>query len=211
MPKTTFHNLAEAKRDRLLQAAVVEFAGHDYTTANLDRIAAQAQVPKGSLYQYFHGKEDYYVHVVQHALTEAWQFFQRYIRQQSVEDCFDLLEHSILQMFALAKRHPELAAIYARVVYEPDTDLQAKLYPTYLAYSDQFHDRFLTWGLETGDIDPNLPPEVVRFQVHAIGTRWNQMILTGDWPTWIGGGERKRKQLVRESVQRLRLGLGPAK
>ena len=74
MPKTTFHNLAEAKRDRLLQAAVVEFAGHDYTAANLDRIAAQAQVPKGSLYQYFHGKEDFYVHVVQHALTQAWRF-----------------------------------------------------------------------------------------------------------------------------------------
>ncbi|MEM1411514.1 MAG: TetR/AcrR family transcriptional regulator [Pseudomonadota bacterium] len=208
MPTSTYHNLGTEKRDRLLRAAIIEFAEHDYASAKLDRIAARSKIPKGSFYQYFRGKEALYVHVVKHALDLTWEHFQRHSRRQRLRDCFELLEASTLHMFTLAKRHPELAAIYARVVYEPDTHLQSRLYPTYRAYSDEFHARFLTWGLATGDIDRQISPALIRFQVHALGTQWNRMILTGDWPPWMPAEERRRRQLVRQSIDRLRVGLG---
>jgi AcrR family transcriptional regulator len=60
MPTDTFHNLPTKKRDRILEAAITEFAAHPYDAASLSNIARQAEIGKGSLYQYFENKKDLY-------------------------------------------------------------------------------------------------------------------------------------------------------
>ncbi len=56
MPKDTFFNLPEAKRARIAEAAIDEFAEKGYTGASISRIVARAKIAKGSFYQYFDGK-----------------------------------------------------------------------------------------------------------------------------------------------------------
>lgn len=60
MPKETFFNLPEEKRQRILDLAIEEFAHHDYQTASISRIVAEAGIAKGSFYQYFEDKADLY-------------------------------------------------------------------------------------------------------------------------------------------------------
>ncbi|MEI2610438.1 MAG: TetR/AcrR family transcriptional regulator [Candidatus Promineifilaceae bacterium] len=60
MPKETFFNLPEEKRQRILDLAIEEFAHHDYQNASISRIVAEASIAKGSFYQYFEDKADLY-------------------------------------------------------------------------------------------------------------------------------------------------------
>ena len=58
MPKETFFKLSEEKRRRILGAAGEEFTTVPYSEASINRIVKNAQIPRGSFYQYFEDKED---------------------------------------------------------------------------------------------------------------------------------------------------------
>ena len=53
MPTTTFENLATAKREQFIQAALAEFAAHNYEVASVNRIVKALGIARGSVYQYF--------------------------------------------------------------------------------------------------------------------------------------------------------------
>ena len=63
MPTATFDHLPEEKRRRILDAAVKEFGARGLSSANLSNIVKEAQISRGSIYQYFPSKEDLYVYV----------------------------------------------------------------------------------------------------------------------------------------------------
>ena len=56
MPKPTFFNLPEEKRQRIIDASIAEFAGVPYARATLDKIVKVAGISKGSMYQFFANK-----------------------------------------------------------------------------------------------------------------------------------------------------------
>ena len=58
MPSTTFYNLPEEKRERLMAAARAEFLRVPYEDASINRIIREAGIPRGSFYMYFTDKED---------------------------------------------------------------------------------------------------------------------------------------------------------
>ena len=58
MIHTTFENLPEEKKNRILRAARAEFLRYPYEKTSINRILAEAEVPKGSFYQYFDDKAD---------------------------------------------------------------------------------------------------------------------------------------------------------
>ena len=58
MIHTTFERLPEEKKDRILQSARAEFIRYPYEKTSINRILAEAEIPKGSFYQYFDDKSD---------------------------------------------------------------------------------------------------------------------------------------------------------
>ena len=64
MPTTTFFNLPPPKREKLLQAAVAEFARKPYGEVSVNRIIQGAEIPRGSFYQYFADKTDLFRYVL---------------------------------------------------------------------------------------------------------------------------------------------------
>lgn len=60
MPKATFLNLPEDRRNTLIERALDEFAAHPFHAASLSRIVERAGIAKGSVYQYFDDKLDLY-------------------------------------------------------------------------------------------------------------------------------------------------------
>lgn len=65
MPKRRFDKLDPQVRERILQAAALEFGTHGYADASLNRIVEQAGISKGSMYYYFEDKEDVFSMVLQ--------------------------------------------------------------------------------------------------------------------------------------------------
>ncbi len=65
MPKPTWDNLDERRRERVLHAAMTEFGRHGYSGGSLNVIAREAGVAKGSLFQYFDDKLDFFAHIAE--------------------------------------------------------------------------------------------------------------------------------------------------
>lgn len=60
LPKKTFYNLTNEKKERLLTAAYAEFSRVSLDDASINVIIQQSDISRGSFYQYFHDKEDLY-------------------------------------------------------------------------------------------------------------------------------------------------------
>lgn len=63
MPTSTWFRLDPAKRERVLEAAQREFGTHGYSTGSLNTIAREADIAKGSLFQYFADKLEFFTYV----------------------------------------------------------------------------------------------------------------------------------------------------
>ncbi len=58
MPKSTFYNLSDEKKSRIFEAALQEFSVKTFSQASLNQIIKNADIPRGSFYQYFDNKEE---------------------------------------------------------------------------------------------------------------------------------------------------------
>ncbi|MBU4533230.1 MAG: TetR/AcrR family transcriptional regulator [Eubacteriales bacterium] len=64
MTKQGFLNLPDAEKEPIVEAAMDEFAKQDFFSASLNRIIQNAGISKGSMYHYFHNKEDLYLYIL---------------------------------------------------------------------------------------------------------------------------------------------------
>lgn len=64
MPSSTFYNLPEEKREKLLDAAVEEFSRVPYEKASINKMIHTAGIPRGSFYMYFTDKADLFHHLM---------------------------------------------------------------------------------------------------------------------------------------------------
>ncbi len=66
--KEAFNKVSEEKRNKILDAAIVEFAEHGFESANINSIASVAGVSVGSMYKYFDHKEDLFLTIIHYGV-----------------------------------------------------------------------------------------------------------------------------------------------
>ncbi|MFZ0368066.1 MAG: TetR family transcriptional regulator [Halobacillus sp.] len=64
MPKQTFFNLPEDKRQTLMEATRAEFSRAPLNEASISNIIKMSGISRGSFYQYFEDKEDAFYHLL---------------------------------------------------------------------------------------------------------------------------------------------------
>lgn len=74
MVHSTFFNLADEKRERILRCAVSEFCSRSYEKTSINRIIENAAIPKGSFYQYFDNKDDLYILCIRRTYEKMLHF-----------------------------------------------------------------------------------------------------------------------------------------
>jgi AcrR family transcriptional regulator len=75
MPKPTFYNLNEQKREILIEAAKKEFSRVSLYDASISNILKSAGIPRGSFYQYFEDKEDAFFYLLNEHTQERHEKF----------------------------------------------------------------------------------------------------------------------------------------
>lgn len=180
MPTQTFFNLKEAKQDRIICAALTEFAKHGYKNSNLDRIVKIAGIPKGSLYQYFENKDDLFVFISRKAIQSMWKLFQEHMEESPARDCFDMFAKALFFAMDLREREPDLTLLYIQTGFLQDTCLRYKILPDILQKNNVFMKRFFSWGIGEGLIDQNLNIKAAKFFLDAISNRFQEKVLFKD-------------------------------
>lgn len=81
MPSSTFFNLPQAKRERLLQAAREEFARVPYDQASINKIIHGAGIPRGSFYMYFADKEDLFQYMTEEFFQTMFKLLEQMLKE----------------------------------------------------------------------------------------------------------------------------------
>lgn len=85
MPKDTFLNLEEEKRQRFIAAALEEFAHNSYAQASITRLVARLGIAKGSVYQYFEDKRDLWLYLKNYAEGVKMRYVMQ-VRREAYAD-----------------------------------------------------------------------------------------------------------------------------
>jgi AcrR family transcriptional regulator len=88
VPTSTWFRLDDTKRERVLQAAMREFGEHGYSTGSLNTIAREAGIAKGSLFQYFADKQEFFAHVCDEASRRVREDMEQRIAALNLDQSF---------------------------------------------------------------------------------------------------------------------------
>jgi TetR/AcrR family fatty acid metabolism transcriptional regulator len=97
------------KRERILDAAVVEIARHGYYHTTVAMIATRAGVADGTIYLYFHGKEEILVGLFERAMAS---FIAEGRQLPSTGDAAQRMRELITLHLNLLGRDPDLAIVF---------------------------------------------------------------------------------------------------
>jgi AcrR family transcriptional regulator len=126
MPNPTWDKLPAARRDRVLRAAMAEFGRHGYSGGSLNVIAREAGVAKGSLFQYFRDKADFYAHVAeQTSLTIYAAMLPHLDGLAPDQDFLDSFSGAVDAWMDYMAAHPLERSVTAATMLELDPQVRA--------------------------------------------------------------------------------------
>jgi TetR/AcrR family transcriptional regulator len=167
MPKDTFHNLLDEKRDRIMLIAVEEFAENTYHAASISKIVRKAGIAKGSFYQYFEDKKAFYRYLVEMATEEKLNIVQQLPAPDPSSGLFDYMRWQFLAQVVFELQRPHLAKILYRAFIEeiPFPDITEELRRR---GTTQFFKQLFSQGILHGKVAPWVDPDVAGFLTEVI-------------------------------------------
>jgi TetR/AcrR family transcriptional regulator len=213
LPRTTFSNLPPEKQEKIVAAAVSEFARHGYKKASMNTIVRDAGISKGSLYQYFHNKEVLFVYIFERFTrlvkkTVAEQGHSSVARARDGEsatkeagfgpehDFFNQVGRVLLAGIEFIDRHPDYFQIYLRVLFEQDVPMREKLLAQVRLFPREYFGPLCQTGQNSGAIRRDIPPAVVIFVLDATLDRFLQSYAQGALDRDLGLARINREELL---------------
>lgn len=160
MPKETFFNLPVEKRERVIDAALDEFATRPYHKARITAIADKAGIAKGSFYQYFEDKKDLFKHIMDLLVNKKLEYLNHdMMANMEKYSFFQLLRGIYLSAFRFARENHRMAAVGMMIV--KDAELRNEICGEYEDESSNFYKKLLEVGLTKGELDPAIDLELI--------------------------------------------------
>ncbi|MCD6295138.1 MAG: TetR/AcrR family transcriptional regulator [Deltaproteobacteria bacterium] len=167
-----FLKLDEEKRERVLSAAVNEFADKNYNNAGMNVVVKTAGISKGALFKYFRSKAGLFGFVYKMALGRVKDYLRQVRDESEAEDFFIRLEKVMLAGLDFIHVHSGLAAIYYRIVFTGDSPCKREIVEEVHRESLSFIKSLIQNGIERGELRSDLDPELAAFMVEAVVDRF---------------------------------------
>lgn len=167
MPKTTYFNLPEEKRNMLFQEALQEFSRYPYERASLSAIVNRAGIAKGSMYQYFDGKKDLYEHFMQEVYRKKREFMQPVWDSGDSVNFFQLSSAYYRRSWQFARQYPLYHRATVNFWESRDANVRDEILRKKEVRITEFTE-LLELGLQKGVISPQVSKDAVWFVYHAV-------------------------------------------
>jgi len=148
-------NALAATRQRLLQAAVQEFARLGYAETNINRVSEAAGLSKGTIYNYFASKRELMLAVLRQTAEEHIAAIAEQVKAETDSVC--RLLRFFEAGFAFVERHPAQTKVMITTLYGSDTALNEYIFRLYQPMFQLVDTEILASGMEQGSfrqVDP---------------------------------------------------------
>ncbi len=173
MPKKTFLNLPEEKRNVILSAAVDEFAGYGFEAASINRIVTASGIAKGSFYQYFEDKMDVFRYLIDVLAQEKVEFFKDKHPPNPNQSVFEYFRWVIKAGMEFNSAYPRMMQATTRVLFVEGL-YYGKLFSDYHQMTRDGITDMIQKAMKLGELDPSIDIELAVMIVET----WSNAITT---------------------------------
>jgi AcrR family transcriptional regulator len=152
------------RRQAILETAARLFAQEGYTGCDMERLAAELGIAKGTLYLYFPGKQELFFSCVDWGMSHMQEAVRA--AAQSVADPYLQIARAIRAYLAFFEEHPE----YVELLIQERAMFKDRKRPTYFEYRDAnrgYWRDLYTQLIADGQLRADLPPDRI---VDTIGS-----------------------------------------
>nr|WP_088050378.1 TetR/AcrR family transcriptional regulator [Virgibacillus dakarensis] len=117
-----FNNLKSEKQERIINAAIKEFVQSGFEKASTNEIVKEANISKGSLFNYFNSKKDLYVYLIEYSIQVIAKLYEQI--DLSETDLFKRIENIGLQKLHIHKKFPHVFDFLASSTQEESAEVK---------------------------------------------------------------------------------------
>jgi AcrR family transcriptional regulator len=164
----------DARRSRILEAALVEFADKGYKKASTNTIVREAGVSKGLLFHYFISKKELFIYLYSFARKQVSNELYEYVNFAD-KDVLNRMRQSTLVKIESYLRHPLFVQLFEKLQDVQDEDILQAAYALDKQIQEETYEKLFSnidyYSFEdTLNIDRCL--QVVRWTVDKISNDW---------------------------------------
>ncbi|MDD3461194.1 MULTISPECIES: TetR/AcrR family transcriptional regulator [unclassified Mesotoga] len=174
MPTETFFNLPDEKKERIIEAAVDEFAENGFENAKVNEIVRKSSIPKGSFYQYFRDKSDIFKYILDIVFEKKMQMMTGIRDSLERSSIFEILRIMVGAAIKMAEDDPRLSKISDDLV--ANKSLMNKILGEYSPSSNDLISSLIKRGKDTGEISEWVDPEMAAKLITAFMLSLSEMV-----------------------------------
>lgn len=129
----TFQNMDSGKKDKIINAAIKEFAMYPYEKASTNNIVKNAGISKGLLFHYFGNKKDLYEKLIEFVLNKLSNEIAAKIDWQE-SDIFERIKAMFILKMKISHIYPNMFDFIAKVLSQKNTSTVAEISNVYKKY-----------------------------------------------------------------------------
>ena len=150
--RPTFLNLAPEKQERVLAAALGEFADKGYAQASVNTMVSASGIAKGSIYQYFKDKKSLFLYIFDFAIGMVRRTLLAVKEETRGEDFFVRLEKSLLAGVDFIQRHPRVYGLYLKILFDQHVPKRQELLRAVRQFAAEYLGSLVRQGQARGEL-----------------------------------------------------------
>lgn len=159
MPKTTFLNLNDKKKKKILNTLIKYFANYPYEKVDIEDVAKESKVSKGSMYQYFLDKKDMYFYAINESIRKMFEIAEN-IDFEKI-NVFEYLEKSFESNWKLLSKFPNEYLLLERAIFGYDIPFKEEINKLFLKKFRETLKIIIIQSQKSGFIRDDISIEVI--------------------------------------------------
>lgn len=165
MPKETFFNLGEEKRNFIESCALDEFVTYGFDKGSINRIIERCGIAKGSFYQYFANKKDLFIYLVNQGAIKKLNYMSPILLNPEEHDFFTLLREMYLSGLRFAHNNPKHVAIGNQVLKNKDHPIYEEALGSGTKKAYTVFEDLLKKAVEKGELRPDVDIGFISYMI----------------------------------------------
>lgn len=170
MPKDTFFNLPEKKRNRIISTAMTVFSKTHYKKVTIDSIVDDAEISKGSFYQYFEDKDDLYKYIFNQIGNQKKQVLEQIEKTKEELSFKEYVIRLLEEAERFEKSDSELAELKEKFINECSQSVRKEILKNEIPKSYNLFEEVITCYIKKGELREDLNVRIAAYMITSCTT-----------------------------------------